>query len=142
MSIEDDSSAREARKQHLDLMSDIVTAYVGFNTLAPEALPALMTSVFETLETLAAGKDEPKNTQAPAVPIDTSVTEDAIYCLEDGLPFKSLKRHLRTKYDLTPEAYREKWGLPLDYPMVAPSYAKQRSILARESGLGRRSKSS
>jgi len=101
-----------------------------------------MNSVFETLAALSEAKAEPENRQEPAVPIETSVSEDVIICLEDGLPFKSLKRHLRTKYDLTPDAYREKWGLPADYPMVAPSYAKQRSKLARESGLGRRGKAS
>jgi predicted transcriptional regulator len=121
-------------------MADIVTAYVGANALEPQALPALMKSVYDTLTTLSEAKPEPEDRQEPAVPIETSVSEDVIICLEDGLPFKSLKRHLRTKYDLTPEAYREKWGLPADYPMVAPSYAKQRSKLARESGLGRRSK--
>ena len=132
------SDDRAERRRQLKLTRDIVSAYVSGNVIAPDALPSLITDVFETLDRLASGDDNTVTTQAPAVPIEQSVTEDAIICLEDGLPFKSLKRHLRTKYDLTPSAYREKWGLPIDYPMVAPSYAKQRSKLARQSGLGRR----
>ncbi len=128
----------ENRLARLDITADIITAYVGANTVAAENLPALITSVFETIDELASGAASLLTTQEPAVAIEQSLTDDAIICLEDGLPFKSLKRHLRTKYDLTPEAYREKWGLPVDYPMVAPNYAKQRSALARESGLGRR----
>lgn len=144
MSIEPQAPDQDeaARRERLEMMSDIVTAYVSANAVEPQALPALMNSVFETLAALSEAKAEPENRQEPAVPIETSVSEDVIICLEDGLPFKSLKRHLRTKYDLTPDAYREKWGLPADYPMVAPSYAKQRSKLARESGLGRRGKAS
>lgn len=126
------------RRRQLKLTRDIVAAYVSNNVVAPEALPSVITSVFETLESLAAGEADGLTSQIPAVPIEESVTDDAIICLEDGLPFKSLKRHLRTKYDLTPAAYCEKWGLPADYPMVAPNYAKQRSELARKSGLGRR----
>lgn len=128
----------EDRRRQLKLTRDIVTAYLAGNTLAPEALPQLITDVFDTVEKLYDGDDATVTTQTPAVPIENSVTDDAIICLEDGLPFKSLKRHLRTKYELTPAAYREKWGLPSDYPMVAPNYAKQRSELARKSGLGRR----
>lgn len=126
------------RGERLALTRDIVAAYVSANVVEAEALPALMTSVYETLERLERGPESGVTPQEPAVPIEASVTDDAIICLEDGLPFKSLKRHLRTKYDLTPSAYREKWGLPADYPMVAPNYAKQRSELARQSGLGRR----
>ncbi len=126
------------RRRQLKLTRDIVSAYVAGNVIAPEAMPSLITDVFETLERLAAGDQNKVTTQEPAVPIEQSVTDDAIICLEDGLPFKSLKRHLRTKYELTPAAYKEKWGLPVDYPMVAPNYAKQRSKLARQSGLGRR----
>jgi len=132
---EDGSTERRAQ---LKLTRDIIAAYVSSNAIAPEALPSLITDVFETLQQLASGSDSQVTTQEPAVPIAESVTDDAIICLEDGLPFKSLKRHLRTKYELTPAAYREKWGLPVDYPMVAPNYAKQRSELARQSGLGRR----
>ncbi len=82
-------------------------------------------------------KPEPEKAPVPAVAIADSLTEDYLICLEDGKPFKSLKRHLRTKFDMTPEAYREKWGLPHDYPMVAPNYAKERSKLAKKMGLGK-----
>ena len=126
--------------QHKALLDQTVTitkAYVRNNDISPNDLPVLMRSVFETLAVLADGEGVMKTKQTPAVPIEESLGEDAIICLEDGLPFKSLKRHLRSKYDLTPEAYRQKWGLPVDYPMVAPNYAKARSKLARESGLGR-----
>lgn len=131
----------DERGERLALTRDIIAAYVGGNNVAPDALPELITSVYNTLEQLEQGEASKLTTQEPAVPIEQSVTADAIICLEDGLPFKSLKRHLRTKYDLTPAAYCEKWGLPADYPMVAPNYAKQRSELARQSGLGRRAKS-
>ena len=134
MSEADDTVKRE----RLALTRDIVSAYVSANSVAPEALPSLITDIYETLERLEEGVESALTTQEPAVPIENSVTDDVIICLEDGLPFKSLKRHLRTKYELTPEAYREKWGLPFDYPMVAPNYAKQRSELARASGLGRK----
>lgn len=127
--------------ERLALTRDIVAAYVSGNEVASEALPDLITTIYKTLEQLEHGEPSKLTTQEPAVPIEESITDDAIICLEDGLPFKSLKRHLRTKYDLTPAAYCEKWGLPADYPMVAPNYAKQRSELARQSGLGRRSKS-
>ncbi len=128
----------DTRQARLALTRDIVSAYVAGNVVAPEDLSSLITDVYETLDRLERGAESALTTQEPAVPIDQSVTDDAIICLEDGLPFKSLKRHLRTKYELTPLAYREKWGLPADYPMVAPNYAKQRSKLARASGLGRR----
>ena len=131
-------STDEERRERLELSVDIVTAYVSANTIEAKALPDLITSVYETLEAIMAGDDDTLTDQDPAVEIEASVTDDAIICLEDGLPFKSLKRHLRTKYNMTPEAYRQKWGLPADYPMVAPNYAKQRSELARASGLGRR----
>lgn len=121
----------------LTLCAEIVTAYVSHNAVAPDALPALMRDVHGTLTDLASGGGDSRTSAVPAVDIAQSITDDAIICLEDGLPFKSLKRHLRTKYDLTPEAYRQKWGLPADYPMVAPNYAKERSKLARQSGLGR-----
>jgi len=83
------------------------------------------------------GETGPTHGQTPAVPIEESLRDDALVCLEDGLEFQSLKRHLRVKYNLTPEAYREKWGLPRDYPMVAPDYARRRSALAKRSGLGK-----
>ncbi|MFG1374239.1 MucR family transcriptional regulator [Xanthobacter oligotrophicus] len=121
---------------HLDLVADIVAAFVGHNTVAATELPALIQSVHAALSRLAAPAKETIEELKPAVPVKRSVTADFIICLEDGRRFKSLKRHLRTAYDLTPEAYREKWGLPRDYPMVAPGYAAARSELAKASGLG------
>ncbi len=122
----------------LSLTTDIVCAYASHNTLAPDALSQMIETVYSQLDDLArAEPDEDKFRPVPAVPIEESITDDYLICLEDGKQFKSLKRHLRTKFDLTPEAYREKWGLPHDYPMVAPSYAKERSQLAKKMGLGR-----
>jgi predicted transcriptional regulator len=122
----------------LEMTADIVAAYVSNNDVKPTDLPALIESVHMSVTALALGPQaEDLPAPVPAVPIDESLTEEYIICLEDGKPFKSLKRHLRTKFDLTPQAYREKWGLPHDYPMVAPSYAKERSKLAKKMGLGR-----
>lgn len=120
----------------LELAADIVAAYVGHNTVTVADLPALIRSVFAALEKLGAPEPVVMEKLSPAVPLKRSVTDDFIICLEDGKKFKSLKRHLRTVYDLSPEAYREKWGLPRDYPMVAPAYASARSALARSMGLG------
>lgn len=126
----------------LSLTRDIVSAYVSHNTVSPSALSGVIENVFQALQQAALGQLEGQGPRPePVVPIDQSVTEDAIICLEDGLPFKSLKRHIKAKFGLTPEAYREKWGLPRDYPMVAPNYAKERSALAKKSGLGRKSQS-
>ena len=121
---------------HLDLVADIVAAFVGHNTVATAELPALIKSVHAALGKLAAPAAEAIEELKPAVPVKRSVTADFIICLEDGRKFKSLKRHLRTKYDMSPEEYRAKWGLPKDYPMVAPNYAKARSELAKQMGLG------
>ncbi len=124
--------------RHLTLMADVVAAYVSNNSLPLNDLPALMRSVHASLVDLEAGHpppppDEPKS---PAVPIKKSITPDFLICLEDGKKFRSLKRHLGTVYKLTPEKYREKWGLPSDYPMVAPAYSAVRSQLAKAIGLG------
>ena len=124
--------------RHLALMADVVAAYVSNNSLPLNDLPALMRSVHTSLIELAAGHapapaEEPK---APAVPIKKSITSEFLICLEDGKKFRSLKRHLGTVYKLTPEKYREKWGLPSDYPMVAPAYSAVRSQLAKAIGLG------
>lgn len=129
-------------KAHLlNLTTQIVSAYVGHNSVAAGDLPDLFDSIFARVEQASKSADDKaaKRVLNPAVPIADSVTDTAIICLEDGQSFRSLKRHLRTKYDLTPEAYREKWGLPVDYPMVAPEYARERSKLAKRSGLGRKS---
>ncbi|MGB0907827.1 MAG: MucR family transcriptional regulator [Maricaulaceae bacterium] len=137
----DAPSEEMGRADLLELTADIVTAYVANNSVEASAFPALIETVFQTVEGLAQKQTDVRTTDTPAVPIEQSVTEDAIICLEDGMPFKSLKRHLRAKYDLSPEGYRAKWGLPADYPMVAPNYAKARSKLARKSGLGRAKRS-
>ena len=123
----------------VELTADVVSAYVGNNPVAATDLPTLISQVHAALgKTTAAADAEPAEKPVPAVNPKRSVTRDYIVCLEDGKKFKSLKRHLMSHYGLTPEEYREKWGLPADYPMVAPSYAEQRSRLAREMGLGRK----
>ena len=129
-------SDQENRSELLELTSEIVAAHVSNNTLAVNDLPQLIKDVYCTLATVGMGQTLSERLQ-PAVPIKKSVTPDHIVCLEDGKKLKMLKRHLKTSYDLTPDEYREKWGLPRDYPMVAPSYAKHRSNLAKEIGLGK-----
>lgn len=124
----------------LALTSDIVAAHVSNNSVPLGELPGLIETVFGTLTTLSAPKEEPKVEQKPAVNPKKSVTDDFIICLEDGKQLKMLKRHLKTAYDMTPEDYRAKWGLPHDYPMVAPNYAKKRQQLAKKIGLGRKPK--
>ena len=121
----------------IDLTADIVSAYVSNNTVPATDLPQLINEVYGALQKTSGAVTEPEpEPLKPAVPIKKSVTPDYIICLEDGKQFKSLKRHLRTHYDMTPEEYREKWGLPADYPMVAPNYAAARSDLAKKMGLG------
>ena len=127
---------------YLELAADIVSAFVSNNSVPVADLPALIGNVHAALNTLASGSaqqvvEEPK---APAVSIKKSVQPDYIICLDDGKRFKSLKRHLRTVYNLTPDQYRAKWGLRHDYPMVAPNYAAARSNLAKQIGLGARRK--
>ena len=126
---------------YIELSAEIVSAYVSNNSVPAADLPLLLNSVYAALTKTAQGQqEEPKPELVPAVPVKKSVTPDAIICLEDGKKFKSLKRHLRTTYDMTPEQYRAKWNLPHDYPMVAPNYAKARSELARTMGLGQQRK--
>ena len=124
--------------RHLALMADVVAAYVSNNSLPLNDLPALMRSVHTSLVDLATGHVPvpPEEPKPPAVPVKKSITPDFLICLEDGKKFRSLKRHLGTVYKLTPEKYREKWGLPSDYPMVAPAYSAVRSQLAKAIGLG------
>jgi predicted transcriptional regulator len=118
---------------HIELAAGIVSAFVSNNSVPAGELPALIQSVFASLGKIAAsGKAEPAEPKMPAVPIKRSVTHDYIICLEDGKKFKSLKRHLRTAYGMSPEEYRAKWGLSRDYPMVAPAYAAARSALATQ----------
>jgi MucR family transcriptional regulator, transcriptional regulator of exopolysaccharide biosynthesis len=121
----------------IELTASIVSAYVSNNPVPSAQLPLLIGQVHSALSRVSSGQAEmfgepPK----PTVPVKKSINPDYIICLEDGKKFKSLKRHLRTQYNLTPEQYRSKWGLPKDYPMVAPSYAAARSRLAKQMGLG------
>ena len=117
----------------IELTADIVSAYVSNNSVPASDLPALISEVHSALSRVIGGAAPVVQVEAPkpAIPVKKSITADYLICLEDGKKFKSLKRHLRTAYDLTPEAYREKWGLPRDYPMVAPGYAAARSELAK-----------
>ena len=122
---------------YVELAADLVSAYVSNNPVPTSELPSLIAAVHASLQFVAEGpKKQPKEPLVPAVSIKKSVQPDYIVCLEDGKRFKSLKRHLRTKFDMTPDQYREKWGLPRDYPMVAPNYASRRSELAKAIGLG------
>ena len=126
-----------AGANYIELAADIVSAYVSNNSVPSGDLPTLINEIHSALMRVGGGTVEvPIEAPKPAVPLKKSVTPDYIVCLEDGKKFKSLKRHLRTQYNMTPEQYREKWGLPVDYPMVAPNYAKARSELAKEMGLG------
>ena len=128
----------EAKRSLVELTADIVAAYVGKNTVAQAELPKLIGEVHRALSG-AVNQPAAREEQAearPAVTIKKSLTADYLICLEDGKKFKSLKRHLRSHYNLSPEQYREKWGLPHDYPMVAPNYARARSALAKKMGLG------
>jgi predicted transcriptional regulator len=123
--------------RYIELTATIVSAYVSNNSVPSAEIPALIGQVHSALRQVSAGhtattSEPPK----PVVPVKRSVTSDYIVCLEDGKKFKSLKRHLRTQYSMTPEQYREKWGLAPDYPMVAPNYAAARSQLAKQMGLG------
>ena len=135
----DEAATADNNTNTVELSAEIVSAYVSHNTLGISDLPKLIADVYGALASLEArSASAPPDELHPAVPVRKSVTPDYIVCLEDGRKFKSLKRHLRTQYDLTPEQYREKWGLPASYPMVAPKYSQARSSLARASGLGRK----
>ena len=123
----------------VELSTEIVSAYVSHNAVSPGDLPRLIADVHGALRGLKNNETPaPVEELKPAVPVRKSIAPDYIICLEDGKKFKSLKRHLRTHYNLSPEEYREKWGLPADYPMVAPSYSATRSKLAKDNGLGRK----
>ena len=124
----------------LRMTSDVVAAYVKNNPLQAAELTSVIQTVHSSLSVLNGGGEAKAEPQKPAVSIRRSVTPDYIVCLEDGKKLKMLKRHLRTTYGMTPEEYRGKWGLPTDYPMVAPNYAKQRSAFAKKIGLGRSTK--
>lgn len=133
----------EAAEEIIGLVADIVSAYVSNNSVPASDLPALIATTHQAIASLGSPvapvvEEKP----VPAIPIKKSITPEFLVCLEDGKKFKSLKRHLRTAYDLSPEQYRAKWGLPADYPMVAPAYAEARSQLAKASGLGQQRRKS
>jgi predicted transcriptional regulator len=133
-----DKHGRLSDEEMLRMTTSVVSAYVGNNSLPPTQIPDVIKTVYGSLTGLsriAGGREAPR----PAVPVKRSVTPDFIVCLEDGRKLKMLKRHLRTTYNMSVDDYRQKWGLPVDYPMVAPNYAKQRSAFAKRIGLGRRS---
>jgi predicted transcriptional regulator len=124
----------------LGLTAQIVAAHVSNNPVSPDALPSLIQEVYKTLAGVGREPPEPERPQ-PAVPVKRSIFPDYIICLEDGKKLKMLKRHLKTAYNMSPEQYRDRWGLAPDYPMVAPSYARHRSSLAKKIGLGTKSRS-
>jgi predicted transcriptional regulator len=124
----------------LGLTTEIVAAHVSNNTVALSDLPQLINQVYNSLANIGTAPVQPATRPQPAVSVKRSVQPDYIVCLEDGKKLKMLKRHLKTAYNMTPEAYRERWGLAADYPMVAPNYALQRSRLAKEIGLGTRAR--
>jgi len=132
-----ESAKSGGRADCVALTAEIVAAYLGNNAMPVGEIPALIREVHAALLRVSSGAGEnAADAPRPAVPLKRSVTPEYIVCLEDGKKFKSLKRHLRTQYKMTPEQYREKWGLPADYPMVAPNYAAARSSLAKQMGLG------
>ncbi len=129
-------SEEVSRVELLSMTTDVVSSYVSNNTVSVEDLPAVVEQVFRSLSSVTAEGSLSADRPQPAVPIKRSITPDYLICLEDGKKLKMLKRHLKTAYDMSPEQYRERWGLPSDYPMVAPSYAARRSELAKDIGLG------
>jgi predicted transcriptional regulator len=128
--------ANDRAAELAELTADVVSAFVSNNSVPAAGLSDLIASVHRSLSGLREPSATPPKELVPAVNPKKSVTPDFIICLEDGKEFKSLKRHIRTHYNLTPDAYRAKWGLPADYPMVAPSYSNKRSELAKSTGLG------
>ena len=130
------TSSENQNASIIGLTTDIAAAYVSNNAVAAGDVPGLIQSIFGALSNVGAPVEKPVEAQVPAVSIKKSITDDHLVCLEDGRKFKSLKRHLRAKYNLSPEDYRAKWGLPKTYPMVAPAYAAARSNLAKQMGLG------
>jgi len=130
-----------AEEELLRMTAEVVAAYVSNNALPTAQLAEVIGAVFLSLKALEGkGGDAKSEPLRPAVPVRKSITPDYLVCLEDGKKLKMLKRHLKTAYNMSPESYRERWGLPSDYPMVAPNYARQRSRLAKEIGLGTRAR--
>ncbi len=138
--MERDTEENPSHDEILSMTTQIVSAYVSHNEMSGSQIPEVIRSVYATLNAQKSGEVAVSKTpQKPAVTVRKSITPDFIICLEDGKKLKMLKRHLRTTYGLTPEEYRAKWGLPADYPMVAPNYSAQRSAFAKKIGLGRKS---
>lgn len=134
----EESSAELSNEDLLRLSAEIAAAYVSQNTIPANGIPDLIRNVHSAIASLGGGPaPAPVEKQKPAVPISRSIQNDYIVCLEDGKQLKMLKRYLRSRYDLSPEAYRRKWNLPPDYPMVAPAYAQRRSDFAKKIGLGK-----
>ncbi len=127
-----------SRVELLSMTTEVVSSYVSNNTISSDEIPAVIEQTYKALSEVGVQGLSSADRPQPAVPINRSITSDFIICLEDGKKLKMLKRHLKTAYGMTPEQYRERWGLPADYPMVAPSYAQRRSKLAKDIGLGTR----
>jgi len=128
----------ENKTDTLDMTADIVSAFVGNNSIPAGELPSLIQSVYQALNSISSGEEtKVEAPKEPAVSVKKSISNDYIVCLEDGKKLKMLKRHLRSTYNMTPDEYRAKWNLGADYPMVAPNYAEQRSAFAKKIGLGR-----
>lgn len=140
MSAERNTESPLEKNAVIEMTSSIVAAYVSNNSVESTELAVIISRVHEAMLDLQI-KGAAAKAQVPAVSVKKSISDDYLICLEDGEKFKSLRRHLRSKYDMSPEEYREKWGLASDYPMVAPSYARQRSELAKKMGLGQNKKS-
>ena len=119
------------------MTTDIIASFLSHNSVPAESVPDMIKSVYATMKEISGEPAKPEPKAIPAVPVSRSVSDDYIVCLEDGKKLKMLKRYLRSQYDMSPEDYRRKWGLPADYPMVAPNYSKRRSEFAKEIGLGR-----
>ncbi|TGY87857.1 transcriptional regulator [Marinicauda algicola] len=126
------------QEEILRMTTDIVASFLTHNSIPSENVPEMIKSIYSTMRSLSSKEEEKAETkQKPAVPVSKSVQDDYIVCLEDGKKLKMLKRYLRSQYDMSPEEYRRKWGLPADYPMVAPAYSRRRSQFAKDIGLGR-----
>src|SRR5690348_16773434 len=135
-SLKRDPMSDASSDKFIELTANIVSAYVSHHSVPASDIPGLISQVHTALSRVSSGADVSSEPLKPAIPVKKSITPEYLVCLEDGKKFKSLKRHLRTQYNMTPEQYREKWSLPPDYPMVAPNYAAARSELAKQMGLG------
>ena len=133
----DDTIPNIDNEELMRMTTDIVASFLTHNSVPAENVPEMIKSVHATMKEISGDTPKPEPKAKPAVPISKSINDDFIVCLEDGKKLKMLKRYLRSQYDMSPEDYRRKWGLPADYPMVAPNYSRRRSEFAKEIGLGR-----